>query len=66
MKIYGTYVRYYTIEVEVPDNANTEEQGDAIIAEIDSLRETNTIDDYEVDASLELITDEKGNYVWEI
>jgi hypothetical protein len=66
MKIYGTYVRYYTIEVEVPDNANTEEQGDAIIAEIDSLRETNTIDDYEVDASLESITDEKGNYVWEI
>lgn len=66
MKTYGTYVRYYTIEVEVPDNTNAEEQSDAIIAEINSLRETNTIDDYEVDALLEAITDEKGNYVWEI
>ncbi len=66
MKVYGTYVRYYTIEVEVPDDANTEEQCDAVIAEIDSLRETNTIDDYEVDASLESIIDENYNYVWEI
>ena len=66
MKVYGTYVKYYEIEVEVPDNATTEEIYTAVNDEIDLLDETNLLEESEVDEQLEEIIDENDNYVWEI
>ena len=66
MKVYGNYVKYYEIEVEVPDDANTEEIYNAVIDEIDLLSNTNLLEESEVDEQLESIIDENENYVWEI
>lgn len=66
MKVYGTYVKYYEIEVEVPDNATTEEIYTAVNDEINLLDETNLLEESEVDEQLEEIIDENDNYVWEI
>lgn len=64
MKVYGNYVRYYTIEVEVPDDATTTEIYDAVNDEIDSLYERDLLD--ADDEQLESIIDENENYIWEI
>lgn len=64
MKVYGTYVRYYTIEVEVPDDATTTEIYDAVNDKIDSLHECDLLD--ADDEQLESIIDENENYIWEI
>lgn len=66
MKVYGTYVKYYEIEVEVSDDATTEEIYTAVCDEIDLLDETNLLEESEVDEQLESIIDENDNYVWEI
>lgn len=64
MKVYGTYVKYYTIKVEVPDDATTEEIYNAVNDEIDSLYERDLLD--ADDGQLESIIDENENYIWEI
>ena len=64
MKVYGNYVRYYTIEVEVPDDATTEEIYNAVNDKIDSLYERDLLD--ADDEQLESIIDENENYIWEI
>lgn len=63
MKVYGTYVQYYEIEVEVPDDAGTEEIYGAVSDEIDKLADADLLDaDDEV---IKEIVDEDGNYIWE-
>lgn len=64
MKVYGTYVKYYTVEVEVSDDATTEEIYDAVNNEIDRLEDCDLL--YADDGQLESIIDENENYVWEI
>jgi len=64
MKVYGTYVKYYTIEVEVPDDATTEEIYDAVNDEIDKLTDCDLLD--ADDEQIESIIDENENYIWEI
>jgi hypothetical protein len=64
MKVYGTYVKYYTVEVEVPDGATTEEIYDAVNNEIDRLDDCDLL--YADDGQLESIIDENENYIWEI
>lgn len=64
MKVYGTYVKYYTIEVEVPDSATTDEIYNAVNDEIDALSDCDLL--YADDAQIESITDENYNYIWEI
>lgn len=64
MKVYGTYVKYYTIEVDVPDDATTEEIYNAVNDEIDELSDADLLD--AGDEQLESIIDENNNYVWEI
>lgn len=64
MKVYGTYVKYYTIEVEVSDDATTEEIYDAVNNEIDRLEDCELL--YADDGQLESIIDENDNYIWEI
>lgn len=64
MKVYGTYVKYYTIEVEVSDDATTEEIYDAVNNEIDRLEDCELL--YADDGQLESIIDENENYIWEI
>ena len=63
MKVYGTYVKYYTIEVEVPDDATTEKIYDAVNDEIDELSDADLLD--AGDELIESIVDEDGNYIWE-
>lgn len=63
MKVYGTYVKYYTIEVEVPDDADTEEIYGAVSDKIDELSDADLLD--ADDEYLESIIDENSNYVWE-
>lgn len=64
MKVYGTYVKYYTIEVEVSNDATTEEIYDAVNNEIDRLEDCELL--YADDGQLESIIDENDNYIWEI
>ncbi len=64
MKVYGTYVKYYTIEVEVPDDATTKEIYDAVNDEIDKLADCDLL--YADDEQIESIIDENENYIWEI
>lgn len=64
MKVYGTYVKYYEIEVEVSDDAGTEEIYGAVSDKIDELADADLLDAY--DEQIESIIDEDGHYVWEI
>lgn len=64
MKVYGTYVKYYTVEVEVSDDATTEEIYDAVNNEIDRLEDCELL--YTDDGQLESIIDENENYIWEM
>jgi hypothetical protein len=64
MKVYGTYVKYYTIEAEVPDDATTEEIYDAVNDEIDKLTDCDLL--CADDEQIESIIDENENYIWEI
>lgn len=64
MKVYGTYVKYYTIEVEVSDDATTEEIYDAVNNEIDRLEDCELL--CADDEQLESIIDENENYIWEM
>lgn len=65
MKVYGSYVKHYTIEVEVPDNATTDEAFNAVVDEIDSLYCTDSLENSEDDEQIISIVDENGNCVWE-
>ena len=63
MKVYGTYVKYYEIEVEVPDDAGTEEIYGAVSEKIDELSDADLLD--ADDEKIESIVDEDGHYIWE-
>lgn len=63
MKVYGTYVKYYEIEVEVSDDADTEEIYGAVSDKIDELEDADLLDTD--DELIESIVDEDGNYIWE-
>lgn len=65
MKVYGSFVKHYEIEVEVPDNATTEEIYDAVSGEIDLLYNTDVLEECEDDERIISIVDENDNYVWE-
>lgn len=64
MKVYGTYVKYYEIEVEVSDDATIEEIYGVISDKIDELSDCDAL--YADDKQIESIIDEDGNYIWEI
>lgn len=65
MKVYASFVQHYTIEVEVPDDATTEEIYDAVSDQLDSLYDTDTMEMCEDDEYIVSIIDENDNYVWE-
>lgn len=65
MKVYGSFVKHYTIEVEVPDDATTEEIYDTVSSQIDLMYNTDTIEMCEDDEYIVSIIDENYNYVWE-
>lgn len=64
MKVYGSFIKHYTIEVEVPDNATTEEIYDAVSDKIDELYNTDLLE--QDDERIVSIIDEDDNYVWEM
>lgn len=65
MKVYASFVKHYEIEVEVPDDATTEEIFGDVSDEIDELYYTGTLEKYEDDERIMSIIDENSNYVWE-
>lgn len=65
MKAYGTYVKYYDIEVEVPDDATTADIYDAVKDEIELLECTNLLEEFEFDDYVVKIVDKNDNIIWE-
>lgn len=65
MKVYGSFVKHYEIEVEVPEDATTEEIFGAVSDKIDELYCTDALEKYEDDERIISIIDENYNYVWE-
>lgn len=65
MKVYATYVKYYDIETEVPDDATPDEIHDAVKDEIELLEETNLLEESEYDDIIKEIIDDNNNYIWE-
>lgn len=65
MKVYGSFVKHYEIEVEVPDDATIADIYDAVKDEIELLEDVNILEESEVDDYIESITDENYNIVWE-
>lgn len=65
MKVYGSFVKHYEIEVEVPDDATTADIYDAVSSEIDLMYNTDTMEMCEDDEYIVSIVDKNGNIVWE-
>lgn len=65
MKVYGSFVKHYEIEVEVPDNATTADIYDAVSDAIDSIYNTDTMEMCEDDEYIVSIVDKNGDYIWE-
>lgn len=65
MKVYASFVKHYAIEVEVPEDATTEEIFGTVSDEIDELYYTGALEKYEDDERIMSIIDENYNYVWE-
>ena len=65
MKYYASYVEYYSIEVELDEDASLEEVAKAVYEKIDEQFEKGTMNDCCVLSQVESIIDENDNYVWE-
>ena len=65
MKYYASYVEYYSIEVELDEDASPEEIAKAVYEEIDEQFEKGTMNDCCVLSHIESIIDENDNYIWE-
>lgn len=63
MKVYGYFFKHYTIEVEVSDDATTQDIYDAVNEKFDTLYENDMLD--ADDVYLDSIVDENDDFVWE-
>ena len=65
MKYYASYVEYYSIEVELDEDASPEEVYEAVEEKIDELSSNGRMDRCLVENQVESIIDENDNFVWE-